>query len=112
MLNFAYNYTFKHSSSVPVYFIWLKYVSWLYYTNEIINVLLWRAVPSIPCTKTNTTVASTCIPSGCFKDGKQVLDTFNFSESNLTRDFLVMLAIVVALRSAAFLILRLKLRFK
>ena len=30
------------SDSVPVYFIWLKYISWFYYGNENFYVTQWK----------------------------------------------------------------------
>jgi hypothetical protein len=33
--------------SVPVYFIWLKYISWFSYSNEILVVNQWKSVQNI-----------------------------------------------------------------
>ena len=38
-----------NSSSIPVYFIWVKYISWLFYANEAMMIALWQSVDKISC---------------------------------------------------------------
>ena len=38
---------FMNAGSVPVYFVWLQYISWFNYCNEILVVNQWRYVTNI-----------------------------------------------------------------
>ena len=57
---------FLGNRSTPVYFIWLKYLSWFYYANESINVQLWTKVKKIDCEAPKNI-------SSCFLSGDEVL---------------------------------------
>jgi hypothetical protein len=95
------------NSSVPVYFIWLKYISWFYYGNEALVINQWKNVDHIGCSNvTNSNGnATACIPNG-----KVVIETLNFSEDNFVRDILLLLALTIVLRFMAYLALLLKSR--
>jgi hypothetical protein len=57
-------------SSIPVYFIWLKYLSWFLHGNEALSVNQWKGVQNI-----------TCRPEGgCIESGDQVLEQLSFKE--------------------------------
>ena len=43
----------KLVSGIPVYFIWVKYISWLFYANEAMMITLWRNVDKISCPETS-----------------------------------------------------------
>jgi hypothetical protein len=62
-------------SSVPVYFVWLKYISWFYYGNEALMINQWKGVEGIECGDS---------PS-CTPDGEAVLDSLNFDKVNPPR---------------------------
>merc|ERR1712212_268557 len=49
---------FLRSESVPVYFVWLKYISWFYYGAENLYVTQW-----------NTAGACTSLPDSSFTEG-------------------------------------------
>jgi ABC-type multidrug transport system permease subunit len=57
---------FLNNDSVPDYFIWLQYLSWLGYTNEILVVNQWEGVDSIECGANATR---------CFNNGQDVIDS-------------------------------------
>ncbi|CAF0727424.1 unnamed protein product [Brachionus calyciflorus] len=98
---------FLNDVGVPDYFIWLKYISWFFYTNEICNVYLWRDVKNIPCTKKKNN--DTCGAFGCFESGQEFLDANGFKEKMLPLDFVVLILLFFAFRILAYIILRIKL---
>nr|QUF59467.1 ATP-binding cassette transporter Abcg-like2 [Brachionus angularis] len=56
-----------NNDSIPKYFIWLKYMSWFGYANELITVNQWRGVQNITC-PSNTTY--------CFTRGEQIIEYY------------------------------------
>jgi len=50
---------FISNDTVPVYFIWLKYISWYYYCYDALMIVLWRGVDFIPCSKGDRILNST-----------------------------------------------------
>lgn len=70
---------FLSNESTPVYFVWIKYISWVFYANESINSIIWTNYGDVPCSiqkKPN----STCTPKNCFDDGNMVLDFLGFAD--------------------------------
>jgi hypothetical protein len=88
---------------VPAYFIWLKYISWLNYSNEILIVNQWDGIENIDCPQTSTI---------CFKNGDDVIKYAGVKKDNINFDFILLGAIIVTLRVLAFLILLLKTRLR
>ncbi len=96
------------NSSVPIYFIWIKYISWFYYGNEALMINQWQNIDHIGChnvTKSNFGNATSCLPNG-----KAVIETLSFNEDNFVRDILLLLALTIVLRFMAYLTLLLKSR--
>jgi len=60
---------FLNNASVPDYFIWLKYLSWLNYSNELLMLNQWDGVKNISCPTVN---------AGCLTTGTQILSKLNF----------------------------------
>uniref|UniRef100_K1QF16 Protein white n=1 Tax=Magallana gigas TaxID=29159 RepID=K1QF16_MAGGI len=50
---------FLNSGSTPDYLIWLKYISWFYYGNEMLVVNQWEDVNNIRCSS-----GPSCVPNG------------------------------------------------
>nr|APD26533.1 ATP-binding cassette transporter subfamily G-like 5 protein [Brachionus koreanus] len=100
---------FLNDVGVPDYFIWLKYISWFFYTNEIINVYLWRNVDSIPCTKSQNQ-SNVCAVNGCFENGQEFLDANGFKENMLPLNFIILILLFFVFRILAFIVLRVKIR--
>ncbi|KAL4222609.1 ATPase [Mactra antiquata] len=90
---------FLNSKSVPVYFIWLEYLSWFKYSNELIAVNQWENVNSIACD--NSTI---CL----YKSGDQVLTYLKFTKDNKWLDWGVLFAMLIVYRIIAFIILFVK----
>jgi hypothetical protein len=58
---------------VPVYFEWLKWLSWFLYGYESLAINQWEGVDSITCSAQNN-ATGTCV----FQDGAAVLNFYNF----------------------------------
>lgn len=56
---------FLNNESIPVYFIWIKYISWLNYSNEIVQLNQWNGVKNITCDLNS---------NSCFRTGEEVLE--------------------------------------
>ena len=60
------------SSSIPVYFVWLKYISWFNYSNDVLLVNQWDGVPNISCDDLNST--------SCFRNGEDVITYYEIDK--------------------------------
>lgn len=58
--------------TIPNWLIWIKYLSWLYYSNEMALVNQWKDVASLDC--------GTASVDACFKNGTDVLNYYGFKE--------------------------------
>ncbi|KAJ8314087.1 hypothetical protein KUTeg_008648 [Tegillarca granosa] len=66
--------------TIPDYFIWMKYLSWFQYSNELLMLNQWEDVTNIACDR-NITIPSPGMNSTgggaggqpCFPDGKTVI---------------------------------------
>ncbi|CAG2173978.1 unnamed protein product [Oppiella nova] len=90
-------------SSVPVYFVWFKYISWFYYGNEALSINQWKSIDHIDCEfkmPTNQTIMTPCIPNG-----KVVIETLNFNEDHLIRNILLLAVLSFVVRFLAFIAL-------
>ncbi|PRD31490.1 UNVERIFIED_CONTAM: w [Trichonephila clavipes] len=92
----SYSLTLSQSS-VPKYFVWLKYISMFYYGNEALLINQWAPVTNL-----------TCPSSSCMPDGKAVLANFHFNENHLLRNISIIGVLLVVFRTLAFLGLLIK----
>ncbi|XP_060607955.1 protein white-like [Ruditapes philippinarum] len=98
---------FLNSDSIPVYFIWLEYLSWFKYANELLSVNQWDNIDSIDCeNSTSSGSQSLCL----YKSGEQVINYLNFDKDNLWLDVGCLFAMLVAYRLVAYIILLIKAR--
>lgn len=86
---------FLNSGSTPDYLVWLKYISWFFYGNEILVVNQWEDVTQISCTTS----------SSCISNGALVISSLNFDKDNFYLDIGLLFALIAAFRIIAFLIL-------
>merc|ERR1719481_1623569 len=93
---------FLNNGSVPVYFIWLKYISWFYYANEALCVNQWSGIQGV------TSACPTNPDQYCNVTGRDILDTLNFNEDNFVLDVIMLIVLAVAFRTLAFLALLVK----
>ncbi|ESP04310.1 hypothetical protein LOTGIDRAFT_237415 [Lottia gigantea] len=100
---------FLNNSSVPDYFIWLEYISWFKYANEMISVNQWKRVGKIDCpipSNSSMPINGTDPNSGClFPDGASVLQYLNFSDDHFVKDISWLVGLLVAFRLLSFLLL-------
>ncbi|XP_060558018.1 protein white-like, partial [Ruditapes philippinarum] len=98
---------FLNSDSIPVYFIWLEYLSWFKYANELLSVNQWDNIDSIDCeNSTSSGSQNPCL----YKSGEQVINYLNFDKDNLWLDVGCLFAMLVAYRLVAYIILLIKAR--
>lgn len=86
---------FLNSGSTPDYLIWLKYISWFYYGNEMLVVNQWKDVNIIRCS-----MGRSCVPNG-----EVVISTLNFDQDNFHLDLGLLFVLIAAFRLIAFRIL-------
>ncbi|CAG7696963.1 unnamed protein product [Allacma fusca] len=91
---------FLNSSSVPVWLIWMKYISWFHYGNEALSINQWNDVSNITCNRGTS--------SSCISDGDELLGTLGFNEDNLILDCCMLVVLLIAFRIIGFLGLLLK----
>lgn len=92
---------FLNSDSVPVYFIWLEYLSWFKYANELLTVNQWENIDNLECDGNSTSPVDSCH----YHNGHQVIKYLNYDEDNLWRNIGVLLAMLVGYRLIAFFVL-------
>nr|UOU03361.1 ATP-binding cassette subfamily G-like 11-1 [Brachionus rubens] len=88
-----------NNSSVPTYFLWLKYLSWLSYANEGLMIIQWRNIPKIDCDEKNFR---------CLSNGKDVLAYFNIDENQLPYTIYMQLFLIIGWRTMSFFVLLIK----
>ncbi|XP_031332545.1 protein white-like isoform X2 [Photinus pyralis] len=89
---------FINLDSIPKYFQWLSYLSWLRYGYEGLMVNQWSDIGYINCTGSET----------CPKNGSVILDIYHFSVDNVTADCISLLGLICFFRIMAYLALLLK----
>ncbi|NP_001243922.1 scarlet [Bombyx mori] len=93
-------------SSIPRYVAWIRYLSWLMYSNEAMSIVQWDGVENITCTNSN----STGVP--CVSTGDEVLMQYDFTSSNLWLDISALLLLYITFHLLALLALRYRTRRK
>ncbi|CAM1309466.1 wht-7 (predicted) [Pycnogonum litorale] len=96
---------FLNSGSIPVYFIWLKYLSWFSYGYEIMIVNQWSSIGEIDCHR-QTRANVTCMT------GNDIIRTLSYSQDNVPFDFAMLCVLTVVYRTIAYIALNLKSRSK
>nr|XP_039263394.1 protein white-like [Styela clava] len=96
---------FLSADSIPVYFVWLKYLSWFLYTNEMLTINQWQNVGNLTCPSTGENSTS------CTQEtGLMIIEEFDFHPENMYRDVGLMFALLVGYRTLGFLILLFRMR--
>ncbi|KAK7111239.1 protein white-like isoform X1 [Littorina saxatilis] len=93
---------FLNDESVPVYFVWLKYLSWFKYANELMSVNQWKNVDSITCRD----IATKCR----YTSGQDVLTSISYSEDNTYQNVGCLFALLIGLRVLSFIFLLIRAR--
>ncbi|CAG0879464.1 unnamed protein product [Darwinula stevensoni] len=89
---------FLNNDSVPSYLIWVKYISWFYYGNEILMINQWKGVEKIECGES----------FACPRNGDEVIASLNFDKDNELRDWLMLLVLMMAFRIIGVLVLHIR----
>jgi len=92
-----------NSNSVPVWYVWLQYISWFNYGNEALSINQWRDVDSVSCSDLSPTQNSTCKSTG-----EAQLEFFAFKTSNFGFDIGMLVVLLVGYRLLAFIFLYIK----
>ncbi|XP_077283935.1 ATP-binding cassette transporter scarlet [Arctopsyche grandis] len=96
---------FVKLSSLPEYIGWVRYFSWLMYSNEAMTIVQWEGVTNITCDTSKPDLP-------CLRNGQDVLDTYSFSESNLGTDLMAMVALYLIFHFTAYIFLRIRAKTK
>lgn len=98
---------FVNDATIPSWLSWLQYLSWHHYSYEILLIYQWKDVDKIDCS--DVTVNGT-LSATCFKTGEEVIDYYNFNQSNIWFNFMMLILLSFAFRFFAFLVLLFKSR--
>ncbi|XP_054159477.1 protein white-like [Oppia nitens] len=101
---------FLNNDSVPIYFIWFKYISFFYYGNEALVINQWQNIQHIACPLFNSTIdeivdTTNKTITSCIPNGQVVIKLLNFSENNFLRDILALVALILVFRTLAYIAL-------
>ncbi|XP_032239520.1 protein white isoform X2 [Nematostella vectensis] len=92
------------NTTVPVYFLWLQYLSWFQYGFELLNLNQWTNYGNIENCSGGTTNNST--EGGvCIADGKAAIAFLGLKENNLMKDIYALIGLLLVFRLLAFLFL-------
>merc|ERR1712168_440749 len=111
-----------NTKSIPVWLIWLKYISWIFYSFQAMNINQWRysfdetgdekyEKFQLGCRFCNGTIAEykNC-PEEMQIDGDIVLDAIGFKKENFELDISLLVVLIIFYRILAFIVM--KFRFK
>jgi len=96
---------------VPVYLIWIRYMSWFYYTNELLNINQWADIGDITCDAPAISIPQARMNGTqfdmkiCFPNGKSVLNFYGFKEENFGLDLGLLCLFLVVYRLFALIFL-------
>ncbi|KAJ7318627.1 ATPase [Desmophyllum pertusum] len=105
---------FLKNTTVPVYFVWLKYISWFMYGFEALIINQWKDYGHIDCGLNTTAVPLQAMngSSGgmggggfCIPDGNAAIKFLGFKEDNMLFDIYCLIALLVGFRLISFLFL-------
>ncbi|XP_020900669.1 protein white isoform X3 [Exaiptasia diaphana] len=89
---------FLKDSTVPDYFLWIKYISWFRYGFELMIVNQWDGYGTI----SNCTAGAEAL---CIPDGQAAIEFLGLDKDNFMIDIYALLALFVGFRIIAFLLL-------
>ena len=102
---------FLNQASIPDWLIWMQYLSWFRFGNEILIVNQWSAQGNITCEYETQTVKTTNIStSRCFSSGQDVIDSLSYSKDRLYFDYIMLIVLTIGFRVMAFIALWIRAR--
>lgn len=90
----------SNTSTVPVYFDPLKYVSWFYYGNEALIITQWKNVKNITCEQMTSKLPTQ--EHRCLTKGLSVIEEFSFGPDNILLDICALITLIIVMRLAAY----------
>ncbi|XP_078378564.1 protein white-like isoform X2 [Oculina patagonica] len=106
---------FLKNTTVPVYFVWLKYISWFMYGFEALIINQWKDFGPIDCALNTTAVPFSAMGNGssggmgdeafCIPNGNAAIKFLGFKEDNMLFDIYCLIALMVGFRFISFLFL-------
>ena len=93
-----------NNESIPKYFIWLRYLSWFSYSNEIILVNQWKGVRNITCPESAN--------GFCFTSGEQIIDYYKIDQKNFGLNFGLLGILIIFWRIVTYVVLLIKVKLK
>nr|XP_053629074.1 protein white-like [Cherax quadricarinatus] len=91
---------FLSADSVPVYFVWVRYISWFNYGNEALMINQWADVEKFSDCEENRTL--------CYHTGTEVIESLGYSKDNMGLDVGLLFALIFGYRIIGYLLLLLK----
>ncbi|XP_046390561.1 protein scarlet [Ischnura elegans] len=88
-------------STIPNVIGWVKYLSWLMYSNEAMSIVQWDGIHNITCEAVDQVNELPCLT-----EGSDVLDKYSFSVQNLSRNINAMIALYFAFHILGYICLR------
>ena len=82
-----------NADSVPVYMLWIKYLSWFSYSSEILMINQWDSISNLSCS------SGEICP---FENGADVMNYMSANKSNWGINFGALVILFVGFRVLAF----------
>jgi len=96
---------FLNQNSTPKYFIWIQYISFFYYTMEIVTVNEFNG-QKFYCKPDEISPSGTCR----YTTGEDVLKQYSYSADNMGRDFGILVVLFIAIRALGLFLLYMRFR--
>ena len=97
-----YGGLFINQETMPVWLIWIKYLSWFFYGMEVLMVNQWEEANKLECPPDTST--------RCFLTGSEILDFYGFTPNHNFRNMLALTALSIGFRFVGFIFLSLRAR--
>ncbi|CAF2132802.1 unnamed protein product [Rotaria magnacalcarata] len=95
---------FLSAKTVPDWLLWLKYLSWLYYSNEMALINQWEDVTSLDCNQVGN--------GTCYHTGNDIIDYYGFKKAHYYRNLGLLFALFIGFRLIGIGILLLRAKFQ
>ncbi|CAF4348488.1 unnamed protein product [Rotaria sp. Silwood2] len=95
---------FIKTKTIPNWLVWLKFLSWLYYSNEMALINQWEDVQSLECNQPGN--------STCFRTGNDIIDYYGFKKSNYYRNLGLLIVLFGTFRIISLIVLILRAKYQ